>query len=244
MRDGPPLDPHEVLDVPPGAAVATIREAFRVRSLRYHPDRGGDAWAFRVVQWAYQTLLERAARIDGASAPPMAATAPPPRPAPPPPPPAPAGSRWAEPRPGIQDRGLDPALLVEVEMVWVLREADVPLGGLGLPGEDRSLGARLTLQWPDRALAADPRSIPDGDRALRALAAAFEEARERPGVVSASAQSGADAQAGRFDAWLSYRSAGAARDALRHLHVGLRARGLGLNQWTRVLAVPAPERGR
>jgi hypothetical protein len=239
MGDGPPLDPHEVLGVAPGAGAEAIREAFRVRSLRYHPDRGGDAWAFRVVQWAYRTLLERAGRE---AARPVPAAPPVPVPSPPPPPP-PAGARWEAPRPGVQDRGLDPSQLVEVELISVLRAADVPGAGLILPGAgDRSLGARLTVQWPDRGVTADPRTIPHAERALRAVAAAVEEARERLGVVSAHAL--ADEATGRFGAWLSFKTADAARDALRHLHVGLRARGLGLNQWTRILAVPAPEKGR
>jgi hypothetical protein len=229
-HDGPPLDPDEVLGVGPGATVEALREALRVKSLKHHPDRGGDAWAFRVVHWAYQTRLEQAKRAASRPSPTIATP-------PPPPPPVssmPVGARWEAPRPGVQDRGLDPAQLVEAEMVWVLREADVGLLGLPRPGEDRSQGARLTLQWPARQVNDDPQTIPHADRVFRALGAVFDEASEHPGVTSARS----DIVNGRFNAWLSYKSAGDAKEALRRLHVGLRARGLGLCQWTRILAVP------
>ncbi len=234
MDNGPSLDPDEILGVGREATVEAIREAFRVRSLKHHPDRGGDAWAFRVVQWAYQTRLARAA-CEAAQRPAPPPAAPPPSPTPPAPP---SRSRWELPRPGVCDRALDPTQLVEVELLRILREADIPMGGLGLLGEDRSLGARLTVGWPGRDVPDDPQTIPHADLALRALAAVFEEARERQGVTGAQVQQ----DSGRFAAWLSYNSATAANKALRHLHVGLRARGLGMNQWTRIHAVPATER--
>lgn len=236
MDHAPPLDPDDVLGVGPEATAEALREALRVKALKHHPDHGGDAWAFRVVHWAYQTRLKR---LAGTAARPATEAPSSPRPAPtvPRPPIArgvPARSRWETPQPGIQDRVLDPAQLVEVEMVRVLREADLPMGGLGLLGEDRSLGARLAFQWPDRDVTDDPRTIPHADLALRALSAVFEEARERPGVTSAQSRQ----EAGRFSAWLSYESAVHARKALRSLHLGLRARGLGMNQWSRVETLP------
>jgi hypothetical protein len=50
------LDPRTVLGVGPDASMEEIHEAFRAKSKKYHPDLGGDEWAFRVVARAYEIL--------------------------------------------------------------------------------------------------------------------------------------------------------------------------------------------
>jgi hypothetical protein len=52
------------LGVAPTASVAEVKLAFRRRALETHPDRGGDADAFRAVREAYDEALARAARRD------------------------------------------------------------------------------------------------------------------------------------------------------------------------------------
>jgi hypothetical protein len=50
------LDPRTVLGVGPGASLEEIREAYRAKSKKHHPDVGGDEWAFRMVARAYEVL--------------------------------------------------------------------------------------------------------------------------------------------------------------------------------------------
>jgi hypothetical protein len=57
-----PVDPHAVLGVRPGAALAELRAAFRARVLDHHPDRGGDPDAFIALKRAYDTLVARRRR--------------------------------------------------------------------------------------------------------------------------------------------------------------------------------------
>jgi hypothetical protein len=53
---------HSVLGVAPGAPLADVKRAFRARALETHPDRGGDAEAFRAVREAYERAVARAGR--------------------------------------------------------------------------------------------------------------------------------------------------------------------------------------
>ena len=61
-RPSPPRSAWEVLGVPTGASVADIKRAYRQRALALHPDRGGDADAFRALTRAYDKVLARKKR--------------------------------------------------------------------------------------------------------------------------------------------------------------------------------------
>jgi hypothetical protein len=50
------LEPHEILDVPPGAGRREVADAFRRFALAHHPDRGGDPAHFRAGVDAYRRL--------------------------------------------------------------------------------------------------------------------------------------------------------------------------------------------
>ncbi len=52
----------EVLGVPPNASIDEVKRAYRQRALATHPDRGGDAEAFRAVQRAYEQAALRKAK--------------------------------------------------------------------------------------------------------------------------------------------------------------------------------------
>lgn len=62
------LDPRTILGVGPDASLEEIHEAYRAKSKKHHPDRGGDEWAFRMVARAYEVLKTTA----GSSAAPAA----------------------------------------------------------------------------------------------------------------------------------------------------------------------------
>lgn len=51
------MDPHKVLGVPKGASAEQIREAYRKKSKKYHPDVGGDDWVFIQIEEAYRYLI-------------------------------------------------------------------------------------------------------------------------------------------------------------------------------------------
>jgi hypothetical protein len=51
-----------ILGLEPRATVEEIKRAFRKRALETHPDRGGDAEAFRTVRRAYDQALARSSR--------------------------------------------------------------------------------------------------------------------------------------------------------------------------------------
>lgn len=53
------MQPHEVLDVGPGATASEVTDAFRRFALRHHPDRGGDSTSFQAGLDAYRTLTRR-----------------------------------------------------------------------------------------------------------------------------------------------------------------------------------------
>jgi len=50
------LDPRTILGVGPDASLEEIHDAYRAKSKKHHPDRGGDEWAFRMVARAYEVL--------------------------------------------------------------------------------------------------------------------------------------------------------------------------------------------
>ena len=56
-----------MLGVPANASVPAIRNAYRKKALKAHPDRGGDAESFVLLQRAYRSLLE--ARGEGLEGP-------------------------------------------------------------------------------------------------------------------------------------------------------------------------------
>ncbi len=59
---GEPASAWSVLGLAPAATLVEIKRAYRQRALAAHPDRGGDADAFRALTDAYQKLLARRKR--------------------------------------------------------------------------------------------------------------------------------------------------------------------------------------
>lgn len=57
-----PMSAWERLGLAPGASINEIKRAYRQRALDAHPDRGGDAAAFRALTAAYERLLWRTKR--------------------------------------------------------------------------------------------------------------------------------------------------------------------------------------
>ena len=59
------MDPYEILGVPRGCPHEQVKEAFRARVRRSHPDRGGDEAAFIALCAAYREILDEPAPDAG-----------------------------------------------------------------------------------------------------------------------------------------------------------------------------------
>jgi hypothetical protein len=219
MLDGLTLDPHTVLGVTRGASAEEVRDAYHRKSKRYHPDVGGDEWAFRIVVRAYEILSE-----------PVSADVLPPT----------SRVSVADPpdtgriRLGMVDKGVEPVRRVQVEMIWMRYEVADFLELLSEPSEDRNLSGTLHIVWPDPDLAELAARLPQADRILRALNAAFDDLRARTRPLTARSE----IEQGRFEAMLGYSDGPTAGEAFKLFHVSLKARGLGVRQWTRDVTVP------
>ena len=51
------MDPYKILGIEKGASREQIKKAFREKAAMYHPDKGGEQWAFEQVRIAYDQLL-------------------------------------------------------------------------------------------------------------------------------------------------------------------------------------------
>ncbi len=75
------FDPNSILGVPSGASLREIRDAYHQKSLKHHPDKGGDEWAFRMVVRAYEILTTaRVVNRAGVNPPPSSSSRPAARP--------------------------------------------------------------------------------------------------------------------------------------------------------------------
>ncbi len=52
-------DPYKILGLERTATLDDIRQAYRIKAAKYHPDQGGDAWVFQQVNEAYAALTKQ-----------------------------------------------------------------------------------------------------------------------------------------------------------------------------------------
>lgn len=213
MFDDLQLDPFEILGVDRDASSKALRDAYYRQSKRYHPDQGGEEWVFRIIAKAYQVLQGRRPEIN--------------------PDPAEIGGN-SRIRPGIHDKSVEPAHVVAVEVVWRRYQVSNSVQLLSEPAHRRNVSGSVLIAWPDPAepgLSIDPKI---GATILKALNAAFDDLRARASVSSAHSS----IDDGRFEARLDYPDGPTASDAFKRLHHSLKARGLGVRQWSRDVSVP------
>ncbi|MFO0908458.1 MAG: DnaJ domain-containing protein [Isosphaeraceae bacterium] len=263
------FDPAVVLGVSPDASLEEIRDAYRAKAKKYHPDAGGEEWAFRILSQSYELLsvarVTRASERE-AAAPPRAQrpTSPDPRgfrprtggrttsSPPPPPPPRDSGSRRPtgsfrpggaasdKVRPGVQEPAADPSRVVDVERLVIRYQPD-HLWLITEHGSDnRVLSCSLNLTWPDPKLETPPESIPGHEVLVKNLESGFAQ-------VAADTRSDSSRSAvldGRFTGWLSYPNPDRASEAFEKVSGMLHMLGLSVHQWTRDMVIPRPGQRR
>jgi hypothetical protein len=221
------IDPLKVLGVPADASLEQIREAYRSRAKRYHPDTGGEDWIFRVLSQAYELLCSarvvRAAHFEAA-------------------PPSTKARARREPgaetvHAGIHDKDVAPERVVAIEHLcvrYLWDDASYLWLGQGMPDEERFLSCSLNINWPDTARLQPGAVIPGQAETLAALGEVFDAT-----IIGTRAiNSRSRIAEGHFAGWLTYSSFDRSTKALDGLHRALRRQGLGLRQWSRDLFLP------
>jgi hypothetical protein len=221
------IDPHKVLGVQASASLAEIRDAYRQQAKRYHPDAGGEDWAFRVLVQAYEMLSSaRVVRATHREESPRTAREPRPK---------------AEPSAetvhrGIHDKDVAPGRILavehlcirflwdEAEYLWITQKA---------PDQDRFLSCNLNLIWPDPDLSSASDTA-DRLAIARVLSEIFDQMIIRTRAVNSRSRAEDD----RFAGWLSYSNFDRSWKAVSTLHELVQDRGLGLRHWTRDLFIP------
>jgi DnaJ domain len=221
------IDPQAVLGVPADATLEQIRGAYHQKCKTFHPDAGGEEWAFRVLVQSYEMLstarVLRATRAEPVRG--QGAT-------------APSAARHHDPsaetvRGGLHDQNVPLERMVGVEHLCVRYLWD-DAAYLWLTqkqsDEERFLSCSLNLSWPDQGQVATE----EATHIILALNEIFDHMVVSTRVITSRTHSGDDGFAG----WLSYSSFDRSWKALRSLHDAVRSRGLGLRQWSRDLFIP------
>jgi len=222
------LDPHKVLGVTSHATLAEIRDSYKQKAKKYHPDAGGEDWAFRILVQAYEMLssarVARASRDE-----PAAASEQPARPRP--------ERRSESVHSGIHDQNTPASRILAVELLcvrYLWDEADYLWITQRVPDEERFLSCNLNMSWPDPP-GADRDAAP-GDRA--AIITTLNEIFDNMIITTRVETSRSRTQDDRFGGWLAYSNFDRAWKAVNSLHELLRSRGLGIRQWSRDLFIP------
>jgi hypothetical protein len=183
-----PLDPRSVLGIGPDASLEDADRAFRAKSMKHHPDHGGDEWAFRIVVRAHEILKSSAdPRADHESV--LGRED------------APPG--WDRPEPRSHDVHVTRAELrtVDIELIWLRFEFTTPETALPEPEPgDKTLSVCMAISWPRSALVARAAQHPEAAAFLRDVIQAFERLRSQEAILASRSR----IEDGQFVGWLSY----------------------------------------
>lgn len=255
------FEPTVILGVDPGASLREIRDAYHQKSLKHHPDRGGDEWAFRMVTRAYEILstarvVDRAAEEERRpwSTPTPTPTSPPPEPEAQPRATwtdvfGPSAAKPVDPDSLLNLKGwggparshsgespVDVAKIVSAELLILRFELECSFDLFARSPEDRNLSCSLHACWPVAELADRAGVIPDAAKVLKRVADAFKV----KGVRKHALKKKATVENGRFEGWLTYPTAVMASEALEAFREALAQHGLTLEKQIREMAIPRP----
>jgi len=249
-----PFEPMNILGVSPGASLREIRDAYHQKSLKHHPDKGGDEWAFRMVTQAYEILstarvVDRAAEEERRPGRTQA------------PPEAPPRAHWTDGfGPTSAKPGVDPdaflnvkgwggpprshagespdatARIVVAELLILRFELEASFDIFTRSPEDRNLSCSLHASWPVAELADRALLIPDAPKILKRIGEAFKI----KGVRKHALKKKSDIENGRFEGWLTYPTAVMASEALDAFREALAQGDLTLEKQVREMAIPRP----
>jgi hypothetical protein len=239
-----PIDPEEVLSVDSNATSEQIRQAYRDKAKRHHPDTGGESWAFRIVTQSYEWLtmnrVSRRLREEEAREAERARRPQSTQGATPPPPKEDSQASWHDQdetaaRRAMHDTVSDPTRLVDIEFFTIRYAINDPTELIYSRPEDLTLACTLNVSWPPRELdALARRMLSENKSTQKNIIAALKQTMRviRP---QASHIMGDERQ---FSAWLSYATQTRASDAFKVLRSRLNERQLGVAQWMREMIVP------
>jgi hypothetical protein len=244
------LDPLKVLGVSAQATLEEIRAAYREKAKRYHPDKGGEDWTFRILSQAYEMLsTARVARASQRETP-RAGPAAGPQPSAHEKAGAQAQTHADRPRPerqtesahaGIFDHETPRSRIVAVELLcirYLWDDADYLWLTQRVPDEDRFLSCNLTISWPDESAASRTLSHDEQAQMLASLQQIFDHMTVSTRVVTSRSR----IQDEQFSGWLAYSNFDRANKSVGTLHETLKSRGLGMRQWSRDLFIPRTRR--
>lgn len=232
------FDPFEVLGVTGASNLTEIRDAYHAKSKKYHPDAGGDSWAFRVITRSYEILstarvmgraceeeereaARQATRSQQQDQPQREPTSGP----------RSAGHEMGA-RVGLMDHDVPKERLVDVEFLLLRFELNDPGDFLMVAARDRNLSCNLSITWP----AADSSKVDEAEtrRAVTVIEKSVKAALKATRAISHASR----ADQGRFVSWLSYSTAQEAEKAFQAFRAALKLQGFGVLQTIREVTIP------
>jgi len=241
------IDPYAVLGVTGDASLQEIRDAYRAKTKKFHPDVGGEDWAFRILVQAYELLstnrVVRATRGDEAASPRPAAAAAGQHQGPGAARPHRDPTHKSEPKTesvylGIVDGDVPAHRRAAVELLsvrYLWEQASYLWLGQKTSDDDRFLSCSINISWPDRAQGATrPASSAEESEILASVNEVFDHLVLATRAVSSRSLVHEDG----FEGWLTYSSFDRTWKAVRTLQESLHSRRLGIRQWSRDLFIP------
>ncbi len=244
------IDPSDILGVSREASIQEIRDAYRAKSKKYHPDTGGEEWAFRILVQAYEVMCTT--RVVRATHREFNSSYHSPEPCQPSsgaafttpedsgnesplrgrPKQTSDGTEWV--RPGFEEPASDPSRVVDVEKMTVLYEADQIWLITDRSSENRFLSCSLNITWPDPDARVPPSSFENAEK----IRVELQEVFDLLCVQSRTDSSSASILDGHFSGWVSYSSSDRASSAFNLLRQLLHGAGLSVKRWSRDLIIP------